>query len=133
MKKAIFFLLICILYACNGIQPKAPVQHQTTWVYLESEKIMKSDTTNYYLYGKIRSSVLEKIHADEKINGLFQLKEIRFVNTDDLLEIYEDEDQIGRIFLNIQDIKYISVYKRDPIYSFEEKDLHESLKKMRSK
>ena len=54
---------------------------------------------NYYLYGKIRSSVLEKIHADEKINGLFQLKEIRFVNTDDLLEIYEDEDQIGTYFL----------------------------------
>ena len=132
-KSLFLFFSIYLFYSCDNHKSPKKVNKETTWVYLESEKILKKDTTNYYLYGKIRNTVLEKINNDEKTDGLFLLKKIRFVNNDDQIEIYEDSDQLGSIFLKIQSIKYLSVYKRDPIHSFEEKDLHETAKKIISK
>jgi hypothetical protein len=129
----ILSLSITILSSCMNNTVVDNSTKETTWVYVESSKIIKKDTTNYYLYGQMKSSLLEKINSKEDTDGIFQITKVRFINDDDLIEIYEDNDQLGSLYFRIQNINYLSIYKRDPIFSFEDKDLHETAKKVKLK
>lgn len=129
----ILSLSITIISSCMNNTVVDNSTKETTWVYVETSKIINKDTTNYYLYGKMKSSLLDKINSKEDTEGIFQINKVRFVNDDDLIEVYEDNDQLGSLFFRIQNINYLTVYKRDPIFSFEDKDLHKTAKKIKLK
>jgi len=55
--------------------------------------------------------------------GHFTLKDIRYLNNDDLLELYEDEFTTGDLIFRVQDIARIQLLKKDPIYYYDIKEL----------
>ena len=59
------------------------------------------------------------------------MSNIRYWNDDDLLQIYEDDDDFGYKIFRISDIQYITSFKKDPIYNLDLEKLHESAKKLR--
>ena len=129
-----FSIITLILFFCSCstfVNQEELKPENKKWVYLEILNIMKGDSTNYYLYGKINNSILTKINKNEKSSGLFKFSEIRFINDDDLFEIYEDENDSGDLYFRIENIKKISVYKRDPIYTFKDNKLHKSTLKIK--
>lgn len=65
--------------------------------------------------------------------GLFTLSNIRFLNDDGLLELYEDNNLSGDLIFRVQDIEEVVLYKDDPVNSFKLDELHESTKKLRKK
>lgn len=67
------------------------------------------------------------------MKGLFVLFNVRYVNNDDLLELYEDDKLSGDLVFRIQDIEELVFYKDDPIQLFEIEDLHSSALELRNK
>ncbi|MFK8059596.1 MAG: hypothetical protein AB8B78_05835 [Polaribacter sp.] len=119
----LFFLNSCGELLKNNSIKKSEVK--TKWVYIEIESIIKKDTTAGYIYGKVDESVIENLENKE-LYSIFKVSDVRFFNDDDKFQLYEDEDESGILFYRIGSIKKLSVYKRDPIYSFETKQLHKS-------
>ena len=102
------------------------------WVYIELSTISKTDTTDYFLYGQINKSIINKIDNDDS-EGLFLISKARFMNDDKMLELYEDEEYSGELVFKIQDIEEIKLYNDDPVQLFDINKLHESAKKLRTK
>lgn len=102
------------------------------WVYLEIKKILPRDTSDFYFYGQINKTIVDKINKNPKIDGLFILSDIRYWNDDDLLQVYEDNKDNGYKIFRISDIQYLTSYKTDPIFNIELNQLHESAKKIRN-
>ncbi|APZ47223.1 hypothetical protein BW723_13435 [Polaribacter reichenbachii] len=120
----IIFSIILFLSSCGElIKRTTPTKKETSWVYIELETIMKKDTTLSYLYGKINKSILDNLET-KNINDIFKVSEIRYFNDNDKFQLYKDDDESGTLFFSVQSIKKISVYERDPIYSFDKEDLH---------
>jgi len=115
----------------SGILKKTINDDQTVWVYIELVVDMPNDTSSYYYYGQINESVFTQINNNPQSNGLFILSDIRFWNDDDLLEVYENEDYIGKRVFHIQDIRQIRAYKKDPIYVYKPEELHFSARSLR--
>lgn len=107
------------------------VQSPKVWVYAKIQTEMVRDTTDYFYYGQINKSVIDEIDIDRNIDGLFILSNIRFWNDDDLLEVYEDDESAGYKIFKIQNIQYIQEYKKDPVFIFDEDELHVSAKEIR--
>lgn len=125
--KIIFvFTTIYLLISCGELIKKTtPKKVKTSWVYVELETIMKKDTTLNYLYGKMNTSILDNLENKNK-NTVFKISEIRYMNTEDKFQLYKDEDESGTLFFRVESIKKISLYERDPIYSFDKEELHQS-------
>ena len=120
----LFFLVFSLFNSCGELVKKtAQKKQKSSWVYLELETILKKDTTISYLYGKVNTSILDKLE-DKNKNEIFKISEIRYFNDDDLFQLYKDDDESGILFYRVESIKKISVYERDPIYSFTKEDLH---------
>tara|TARA_B110000091_G_C13525943_1_gene354331 strand:- start:137 stop:484 length:348 start_codon:yes stop_codon:yes gene_type:complete len=111
---------------------KSNRKEKLTWVYVEVETIMKKDTTTGYLYGKIKKSVVDNLDITN-LNEIFKISEIRYFNDDDKFQLYTDKDELGVLFYKIKSIKKLSIYTRDPIYSFDKEELHESTLKIITK
>lgn len=107
------------------------VEEEKVWVYIEVQTKLVRDTSDYYYYGQINKSIVDKIDNDKDVGGMFKLSNIRYWTNDDLFKLYNDEEDYGYKIFRIQDIQYITFYKKDPIYLFELEDLHESTKKLR--
>ncbi len=129
----ILIIIITVNFtSCNiGTDILKPKEKQ--WVYLELNTISKTDTTDYFYYGQMNKSIINKIDENENTNGLFILSNIRFSNDDKLLELYDNELVEGKLIFRIEDIEEITFYKDDPINLFELNELHESSKKIRNK
>lgn len=106
------------------------IKADKVWVYVEVMVNMPNDTSAYYYYGPINESVFEQINNNSNSKGLFILSDIRYWNDDDLLEVYEDEDCMGIRVFNIQDIRQIRAYKKDPVYIYRPDELHKSAKSL---
>jgi hypothetical protein len=120
----LFFLVFSLFNSCGElVKITAQKKQKSSWVYLELETILKKDTTISYLYGKVNTSILDKLE-DKNKNEIFKISEIRYFNDDDLFQLYKDDDESGILFYRVESIKKISVYERDPIYSFTKEDLH---------
>jgi hypothetical protein len=125
---------ICILFISCNI---SPVQNNfasgnQVWVYIEIQSTLLRDTTDYYYYGQIKQSVIDKIDNNSFSDGLFILSEIRYLDNENKLRIFADEEDFGYKIFRINDIQYVSPLKKDPIYFFEPDDLHDSARKLRN-
>lgn len=101
------------------------------WVYVELQRTIAQDTSNYFYYGQVSERVIEKIENNPEAKGVFILSDIRFWNDDDLLELYEDTERFGFKAYRLQDIQHISSFKKDPVFIFKPEELHESAKRLR--
>lgn len=127
-KKSIFLIvsiIILSLSSCSFNLKDTQTETKYKWIYLEAQTVMKNDTTPQYLYGKVKQDFLENLDRKSK-HAMFGLYDIRYVNPEGDFQIYKDGNEAGEIFFQVESIKKISVYERDPIYSFDKEDLHET-------
>lgn len=121
-----FFLTIIFLFSCNVSDAKKPQKKERmTWVYLEAQTITQKDTTANYIYGKVKERLVNNLD-NKKGKEIFKVTDIRYFNNDDLFQLYKDDNEAGILFFKVESIQKISVYSRDPIYSFDKEDLHQS-------
>lgn len=132
-KRCLFLILIFCLTSCGFLNENPAEQIDKQWVYVELTTKSKTDTTDYFYFGQIKKSIVDNIDLNDEPVGLFTLSDIRYWNTDDLIELYEDEKLTGDKIFKIEDIKEVTLYKDDPIYLYDLKDLHKSAKRLRIK
>ena len=135
IRKTILLKLIALVIlsfgSCDLIELDSKTKEKQ-WVYIELSTISKTDTTDYFLYGQINKSIINKIDNDDS-EGLFLISKARFMNDDKMLELYEDEEYSGELVFKIQDIEEIKLFNDDPVQLFNINELHESAKKLRTK
>ena len=117
--------LLIFAVSCDSNEYLNENPTEKSWVFLELEKQMKNDTSDFYLYGEVNQSILDKINKNESSIGIFKLSNIRYINDKDLLQIYEDESDRGAYLFRIEDIQTLRLLKADPILTFNEAELHE--------
>tara|TARA_R110002012_G_scaffold321930_1_gene552457 strand:- start:37481 stop:37909 length:429 start_codon:yes stop_codon:yes gene_type:complete len=127
------FLLTLSLSSCKFTNEKPIVEPERQWVYIELVTQSKKDTTDYFYYGQIKKSLIKEIDLHEDKKGLFMLSNVRYINDDDLLQLYEDSNLDGNLMFKIQDIEEVVLYKDDPVNFFDTKELHESAIAIRNK
>jgi len=103
------------------------------WVYLELKLNLANDTSDYFYYGQVKESIINHMDKKPSAKGFFKLYNIRYWNNDDLFTVYEDNYRLGYKVFRIEDIKQLQAYKKDPIFTFDEIDLHHSAKALRPK
>ncbi|GGD27006.1 hypothetical protein [Flavobacterium orientale] len=124
----IFTIVLTLsLTSCNKPTPseEQPIPETDTynqWVYITIETVLTRDTTTYFYYGKINDQVMKRLNKGNE-TGHFTLKDIRYLDNDDLLELYEDEFTTGDLIFRVQDIARIQLLKKDPIYFYDIKEL----------
>jgi len=136
MKKTtvlILFLICSVLCTSCDVNKDASNDSNKQWVYVELVTESKKDTSEYFYYGQVRESLYNDIKRKPDMKGLFVLFNVRYVNNDDLLELYEDDKLSGDLVFRIQDIEELVFYKDDPIQLFEIEDLHSSALELRNK
>jgi hypothetical protein len=124
---SLLVLLSLLLTSCHNSTPpeEQPIPETDTynqWVYITIETVVTRDTTTYFYYGKINDQVINRLNKGNE-TGHFTLKDIRYLNNDDLLEIYEDEFSTGDVIFKVKDIARIQLLKKDPIYYYDIKEL----------
>ncbi len=132
-QKIIIYSVALACIACNLDSTKSNAHIEKQWAYFELTTESKTDTSEYFYYAQINKSLLHDIETNPEKKGLFTLSNIRFVNDDGLLELYEDSILSGDIIFRIKDIREIILYKDDPVQSFDIKELHPSAKKIRKR
>ena len=128
----ISLLMVLLIVGWQLRKSSVSGSNNKVWVYIEIQKILVRDTSDYYYYGQIKESVLEKFNNNENVKGVFTLSNIRYWNDNDLFQIYENDERSDYKIFQLSDIQYISPYKVDPILLFEEEKLHESALKLKS-
>lgn len=103
------------------------------WVYLVAQTAMQTDTTEFFLYGQIKTAIAEDLMGNQKSSGVFHIEKLRYYNDDDLLEIYEDEKDEGLFIFRIQDVRRVELLKKDPVLSMDEEELSEKSLKYKKK
>ncbi len=101
------------------------------WVWVEIKTVMPRDTSDYYYFGQISPSIVDKIAQHEDKEGLFILSNIRYWNDDDLLQLFENDDNLGDKVFQIQSIQNMTLLKKDPINIYDSLELHETALRLR--
>jgi hypothetical protein len=120
-----FFFIAGLIIVASSCQ-KEPNDRQIItkeWVYVEVKNQGTSGGIDYYRYGKIKSSIVPKIISNSKTTGLFVLEEMRYINLQDKIEIYEDDEYAGTDVFRIQDIIMLQKLKEDPILTADTSEL----------
>lgn len=124
--KLLLIVLSIFLSSCLNGKYDVGKKDAKVWVYMEIETILKKDTSQNYIYGQIKKSILDEMRNNPKASGIFFVDNTRYINDDDLLEIYADEKDTGELAFRLEDIKTLDVLKKDPIRTFDKEQLHES-------
>ncbi|MFT7345215.1 MAG: hypothetical protein ACI9XP_001809 [Lentimonas sp.] len=132
---AIILLFGIMLVSCGKATKgnKSETKSNLRWVYLVAQTAMQTDTTEFFLYGQIKTAIAEDLMGNQKSSGVFHIEKLRYYNDDDLLEIYEDEKDEGLFIFRIQDVRRIELLKKDPVLSMDEEELSEKSLKYKKK
>jgi len=125
-----------ITFGCEQTQQRFVKNNERgtqQWVYTTLHIPSKFDTAVYYYYGQVKSDLIDELENDNT-DGYFHLKNIRFYNDSDKLEMYEDNLDLGYIIFKKNHIVKMNVLKADPIFTVDKKQLAgNSLKAMEKK
>jgi len=116
MKHFFFFATLLFLLIFSACSFNRPVKLK--WAFVEVEKITFDDTTNYYYYGQLNQKLVTLIDKNTNPKGFFTLRNIRYIDTQNLLEVYADSIYSGTLVFRIQDIIRLEILQNDPIFIF---------------
>lgn len=128
IKKLLFFLVTIVLISCH----KQKNTHKE-WVYVQVETIIKKDTIASFVYGQMKSDDIKKMKNNSSASGIFFLDETRYINDDDLLQVYADKSDSGVMAFRIENVKVLDILKTDPVLTFDTNELHASCLVVRNK
>jgi hypothetical protein len=104
------------------------LNYQKSWIYIELEVKTKEDTNDYHYFGQVNQRFLDNLSYDDNYNRLFTLTNIRYLDDDDVLKLYEDNSDKGTIIFRTQDIVKIEILKIDPLLDKTYKSFSDSTK-----
>ncbi|MGB1037010.1 MAG: hypothetical protein ACPGYY_00045 [Bacteroidia bacterium] len=68
-----------------------------------------------YMYGRIKSSILNRIQNDEDERHVFTIRDIRYISKSDSIEVEEDNTLTGTKTYYSKHIRHIENIKGDPL------------------
>ena len=135
MKETAFLFIIFSFFisSCDMKKMETNLKENSRlqWVNLHMDVVMKSDTTSYYYYGQISQNDIDQLQNQPK-KGMFTLRNIRYFNTENQLEIYEDNNYAGKMLFNYKDVSWVELLKKDPILIFDSLQLGRTSQKFLS-
>lgn len=129
----IIILIGFIIYNHYLLPNNWSINKNKIWVFVEMKTTLLRDTSDYFYFGQISEEIINQIDNYQNTTGLFKLSNIRFWNSDDLLEVYEDSELDDFKIFRVSDIHHLRCYKKDPVLIYDMEELHESSKTVRSK
>jgi hypothetical protein len=131
-KKTLVLLVIILLSACNledKIFPKQGfTEGEKIWTFIQYHVPGKEgDIEDYYYFGLVNKILYEKIKNHEIKDGLIFMEKVKYWNTEDVIESYEDEIYSGEMAFRIEDIVRIELVKKEPVdgFTYDSEDLIE--------
>lgn len=135
MKKTLLKILISFIILFSIIKCNTPVNsHEDKsenyqWVFISIESVTKEDISDYFYFGQVKENVLDNINKNNT-SGYFTIKNVRFLNDSDKLEVYADSTFIGEMIFRIKDIAKVDLLNKDPILTYKYDELAENSKKL---
>jgi hypothetical protein len=127
IKILIISMVLSLLSACNidsKFFPRQPVSSgEKVWSFIEYHVPDKTGVLeDYYYFGLVSKDLYEKIKSHEIKDGLIFMENIRYWNTDNVIESYEDEIYSNEIGFRIEHIVKFELMKEEPIVGFKYED-----------
>jgi hypothetical protein len=124
-KKITIILCLLTLSACNLEENLFPSQHQS---FEEGEKIWafiqyhipekEGGFEDYYYFGLVSENLYKKIRTHQIKDGLIFMENVKYWNTEDIIESYEDEIYKDEMAFRIEDIVRFEMVKSEPVDGF---------------
>lgn len=127
MKKIVMATLLALaLGACGSGESAKAVQQEWTaldaatrgpsaWVFVQlnvPKEVGGMDT--YYYFARVSSPIYERIRRKELERGFITLQDVRYWNNDDRIQAYRDAADSGELVFRIEDIRMISLLRKEP-------------------
>lgn len=128
---SVFFVF---LSGCNmdEIDALSELEDQDkTWVFVQFNVAREGgNIKDYFYFGEMDTSLYNKITSNQIRRGFINLKNIRFWNTDDVIESTEDDLYANEMVFRIEDIKKIDLVKKEPPigYKYADSETNETAK-----
>jgi hypothetical protein len=123
----IFFIFLQIIFV-GCVQVPHPQNKEEVWVFLTIRYETNNGYNFDYYFGTIDKNLYQKISENKVNQGFITLKNVRYWNNDDKIEIDRDDQDVGTRTYRIEDIREIKLKKGDPIFIYPDDDLSESTK-----
>jgi hypothetical protein len=122
-KKIIIVTILVFLSACNleeKFLPKKPViEGEKVWTFIQFHVDEKEGGfEDYYYFGMVDKDLFQKIKRHEVKDGLIFMEKVKYWNTDDVIESYEDEIYSDEMAFRIEDIVRFEMVKKEPVDGF---------------
>jgi hypothetical protein len=122
-KKIIVISIIVLLSACNidsKFFPKTPESSgEKIWTFIQYHVSDKEGVIeDYYYFGLIDKGLYEKIKTHETKDGLIFMEKVKFWNTEDVIESYDDAIYSDELAFRIEDIVKFELVKKEPVDGF---------------
>jgi hypothetical protein len=131
--RALILTPALILGSCQNTANKEISENEQQWVSVAVEVSLLTDTTDYYYYGQMDADKIQRMNERGSVPMFFTLKNIRYWNDSDKLEIYEDSSFLGKRMFLTKDLVKIDLMKDDPVLTYKKESLTDRALAFRSK
>ena len=126
-KQILAISIVLFLSACNidsKFFPKKPISSgEKVWTFIEYQVPDKQGVIeDYYYFGRVDKDLYEKIKIHEVKDGLIFMEKVRYWNTENVIESYEDELYSDEMAFRIEDIVKFELVKKEPVVGFKYED-----------
>ena len=129
MKKFYFLLvlLVCVCFAAfTTCESKSiitqSIDEDTMWIFAHFNVQEKDDLEDYYYFGRVNEDLYLEIIDGQIESGFILLRDVRYWNTENELQEYEDEMDVGDVVFRVQDIVKMTPQKGDPLELHEQQE-----------
>ena len=120
---------ILIMVTLTSCDPKAIYREDNCndqqWVYISIESFMRKDSTDYFYYGQVSKKLIDRLNKGNS-SGYFVLKNIRYFNDSDKLQLYADSSWMGTKVFRVKDIVKMNLLTRDPVLAYKKDELEDN-------
>lgn len=127
--KLLFFLAILFLNACKLDSEAeaigANLGDETIWVWTQFNVPEEHNRTeSYYYYARINKGLYNGIINNKIEEGFILLRDVRYWNTEDVIEIYDTDLEKGNVTFRIEHIVHMVEVKKPPVagYKYDDND-----------
>ena len=94
---------------------KQSIDEDTLWIYAQINVPEEEGIEDYFYFGRVNKGVYTKFVDHEIKDGVIVFRDVRYWNTDNKIEVYEDAVDTGTLIFRLEDVVYLRVQKGDPL------------------
>jgi hypothetical protein len=122
-KNLAILAILFTLSACDleeKLFPKQPFEDgPKIWTFIQYHVPEKEGGfEDYYYFGLVNENLYQKIKRHEIKDGLIFMEQVKYWNTEDVIESYEDEIYSDEMAFRIEDIIKFELVKKEPVVGF---------------